>query len=318
VRNNPLTLTDPSGFSWLSKAWHRTKHALLGQTQSTEIVRAILKNEDFVSSHVGFVHAVDNYTASHPWVQMIGTAVATRYGGAVGAAYAAAHNANISGAGVDDAMKAGVIAGASAFAFSAIGGYYGDSWSIGRVGWTAVAGGATSAASGGSFQDGFLMSGGMAAVAWGYSEMKVTTDSYKATACAQGLSSCDKIDGEWLTDGGRGPAPGSDTGRGNFITRGGMALEGSAEHVYNEYSLIGRYVNAISKAHDWFNSDLSKVFGFKGYDASTGMWLAGGDAYNTAFQIYSFSGMLPAAAFTSVSLLQPYSSAIIQARSSDY
>ena len=27
VRNNPLTLTDPSGFSWASKAWHHIKHA---------------------------------------------------------------------------------------------------------------------------------------------------------------------------------------------------------------------------------------------------------------------------------------------------
>jgi RHS repeat-associated protein len=172
VRNNPLTLTDPSGFSWLSKAWKHVKHALSPKTQTAELLRTQFKIEDYMSSTFGFIRSIDNYTASHSWVQMIGTAVATYFGGPAGAAAAAAHNAHIQGAGVDDAMKAGAIAGVSAMAFSSIGGYYGDTWTLGRVGWTAVAGGATAEASGGSFKDGFLMSGGMALLTYGNYAMR--------------------------------------------------------------------------------------------------------------------------------------------------
>jgi hypothetical protein len=68
-----------------------------------------------------------------------------------------------------------------------------------------------------------------------------------------------------------------------------MAAEGSGRHTYDENSWLGRAVNAVSKTHDWLNS-----FGYN----SSGQYVSWGQGYDTLFQAYSLSGMLPAAAFT--------------------
>jgi hypothetical protein len=65
-------------------------------------------------------------------------------------------------------------------------------------------------------------------------------------------------------------------GEGNLITRGGMAAEGSGPDWYGENTLVGKFVNSVSKAHAWFNSDVCRFFEFKGYNVATGMWWRGG------------------------------------------
>ncbi len=85
-----------------------------------------------------------------------------------------------------------------------------------------------------------------------------------------------------------------------------MAPEASGRHLYSESGLIGRFINKVSKVHDYFNSDISKLFGFQGYDSWSGQWLQGTHSYNFAFQTYSFVGMLPAAIYTGAALVAPY------------
>lgn len=57
-------------------------------------------------------------------------------------------------------------------------------------------------------------------------------------------------------------------------------------HFYNENGYFGRFINQVSKVHDLFNSS--------GYNWDTGAWVSRGPVYDSLFQIYSFSGMLPA------------------------
>jgi hypothetical protein len=58
----------------------------------------------------------------------------------------------------------------------------------------------------------------------------------------------------------------------------------------------------ISKGHDFWNSDVSKLVGFQGYDSVTGMVLSGTETYNTAFQAWSLAGMVPTAAYTGIAM----------------
>jgi hypothetical protein len=55
--------------------------------------------------------------------------------------------------------------------------------------------------------------------------------------------------------------------------------------------------NRISKVHDWVNS--------VGY-SDAGFYLYRGGVYNTLFDVYSFAGMLPAAAYTTVAITAAY------------
>jgi hypothetical protein len=104
--------------------------------------------------------------------------------------------------------------------------------------------------------------------------------------------------GELLTDGGRDVD--YDTYNksrlGNWFTQSaGMAKEGSGEHLYDENGYIGRFVNFVSKQHDFQNS--------WNYSEQTGYYLSRGAAFDSLFQAYSFAGMIPAAVYTGVGLM---------------
>ena len=319
VMNNPLSLLDPSGYSWVSKKWKSVKKFAKKNWSAVKFVAtaymfgpnaAILTNK-----------STRNYIKTHKWSQQVmsvGAGIADALG-CLGACSSAnsAYLTELNGGNFNDMLKSAALAYASYAAFSAVNAQYGDAWNTGRVIDNGLVGGAMAKLGGGKFADGFNISAGLAAIRMGWEYTKGVTNGYKLTACSQGFSSCKYNDaGELLTDGGRGEIqyPGTNSGNGNFITNGGMALEGSGRHLYQENSLIGRFVNHVSKSHDWLNSDLSKAFGFRGYDQVTGMWFAGNEAYNTAFQVYSFAGMLPAATFTSLAMIQPLSGTIIQER----
>ena len=75
-----------------------------------------------------------------------------------------------------------------------------------------------------------------------------------------------------------------------------MAKEGSGSHMYDaggplDSQFLRYAVNDVSKVHDWFNSwNYSK----------TGQYMSRGTTFDSAFQIYSFSGMPVAAVMTFV------------------
>ncbi len=342
VRNNPLSLVDPSGYSWLSKARKRIHkkidpirkkarainrkvlhRALPGYNVAHEtykwsqpkIHKAVMRGRTHLPLSVWVDERLMASENTRKGMAVVMGIVDIWCGGFCSAAYSA-HITTLMGGDWNDAARAFATSFASSYANSAIKADYGKTWTWGRVFKSATVSGAAAEASGGDFLDGFSVAFAMGAVRKGWSYTEKVTNELKELSCAQNLSTCKPNKwGELLTDGGRGPLPGSDTsGDGNFITRGGMALEASGEHLYNENSIIGRYVNFVSKTHDWSNSNLSQFIGFDGYDNATGMWVAGSESYNTMFQVYSFVGMIPAAVFTSVAIAEPLAPTIVQNR----
>jgi hypothetical protein len=179
-----------------------------------------------------------------------------------------------------------------------------------KVSVAAAGGCATGEIAGGSCEKGAKFAALSQVVVLSFEYMKNVTDRYKLRSCevVNSSSVCKyNVDGELLTDGTRGSKPmWSEKPTPTLFTEGGMAPEASGAHLYNENGLIGRFINKVSKVHDYFNSDVSRLFGFHGYDQVTGLWLEGGTMYNHLFQAYSFSGMLPAAIFTGGALVAPY------------
>ncbi|GGE96299.1 hypothetical protein GCM10008027_21670 [Pseudoalteromonas gelatinilytica] len=184
VINNPLSYTDPTGyfFSGLRKLgkklnrWRRQSHRYDYAYQeykatSNAALRVHFGVHSTLSKNVSFVRNVDHYISTHRWAQTGALAVATYYGGPYGAATASAHIAYTQGASIDDIRMAGQNAFASAYMFQSINNYYGDTWTIGRVGWTATAGEATSKLYGGQFIDGFMYAGIPALARYGYAEI---------------------------------------------------------------------------------------------------------------------------------------------------
>jgi hypothetical protein len=104
VGNDPLAFTDPSGFSWFSSFFHSVSHAV---------------------SNV--VSSVSHFLTSNPIVRAIvqiavaAVLVATGVGVVVAAAASAATVTGLSGGNLGQILQAGLIAGATAFAFNAVG-----------------------------------------------------------------------------------------------------------------------------------------------------------------------------------------------------
>jgi len=146
VRNNPLTLADPTGFSWLGNAWNHVKSTV------TKTWHAVL-----------------------PYVPQIVTAVAAVMCQCY--ALAAAFNAAWT-VGNGGSLQDGAIAGVSTWAFSALptGPFAGLSpmQIAGRIALSGTVGGVLSMLQGGRFGDGFIaaglgagVGGAMAGTSWG-------------------------------------------------------------------------------------------------------------------------------------------------------
>jgi len=279
VINNPLSYTDPTGYNFLKKYW-----------------RAI----------VAIVATV-----------IIGPAAQFFLGNLAGGAF----TGFIAGSIATGSLKGAVAGAFSGGMFGTIGAHYGDTWNMGRVGVNSLAGGVSAEVAGGRFKDGLKLSLATSLFRMSWEYTKEITNTYKLTACRVGKSVCyyNKW-GDLVTDGGRGfeQIDNTDPGKGNWLTASGMSEEGAGfdptipDHAYSENSNFGRFINLTSKPHDYYNSNLSRYFGFEGYDVDTGMWLQGNETYNSLFQVYSFGAMLPAAIHTSVAMMQPYSYLLIQ------
>lgn len=299
IHNNPLNAIDPSGFS----VWAKFRDKIL-----KPVIAIVLT---IVTYGAASAWAAGAYSAT---CAVACTTAAGVVGGVVGGAAAGfvggVSMAAFSGVSGSAMLKAGFKGAASGALFGGVAGYYGGSWSLGRVAATGIAGGLSSEINGQSFQEGFKLGVALSLVAWGFNKMTARTDELKMRSCNQpGAAKC-VIDKHGVrTDGTRGVLEGTNTEKGNWFTEGGMAAEGSGEHLYDKYRWsngVAKFVNHTSKTHDWFNSDLSKIFGFKGYDNLTGMWVGGSELYQTSFQFYSFMGMLPAGIYTGAALLEPY------------
>ena len=138
--NNPLKYTDPSGYSWLSREWKRTK-------------RSWRKRRHDLVGKIAFGMFGHSST-----VRNIGTALGCMIGGPAVCASAVSANAYASGASTEAALKSGASGYVGAYVGGQIAGYTGGTYDAGtwqNILGNGLGGGTQSAINGGSFQNGF-------------------------------------------------------------------------------------------------------------------------------------------------------------------
>ncbi|MEM7298039.1 MAG: RHS repeat-associated core domain-containing protein, partial [Bacteroidota bacterium] len=170
VRNNPLTLIDPSGYGWFSKVWKSIKKAakkVVGAVKKT--VKAV---GDFIDKHKVTIASIGIGIITGGIGGFIGSAIggsilgvsAGVIGSAVGFGFGSSTSgALLSGASLGDALKAGlkqgIISGVVATATFGLGQKFGrTTWdNIGRkIASHGVVQGTAEVAQGGKFEHGFL------------------------------------------------------------------------------------------------------------------------------------------------------------------
>jgi RHS repeat-associated protein len=127
VVNNPLVLTDPSGYSWFSlpsiNHWLSSLHHAAIRPTSRNLFNAL-----HGAPGSGFI---DKALIKYPWINTIGIAAASAWGGpyagAAASAAASAYMTGLQGGSDDDMYKAGAIAFGTAMAFNKAGDL-GDGW----------------------------------------------------------------------------------------------------------------------------------------------------------------------------------------------
>ena len=314
VLNNPLKYNDPSGHFFkrirkeLKRQWHDVRE--FTSRYSREIVGIVVGIAVTVATGGTYSVLLADAGAGFFSAGSLTNAIAA---GALGGATGGAVTGGIiseSWAGVGKGAAIGAITGA-------IGGYNGFkptksfADAATKVSVAAAGGCATGEIAGGSCEKGAKFAALSQVVVLSFEYMKNVTDRYKLRSCGvRGSNSICKynVDGDLLTDGTRGSTTvwKKEPIRTKWFTEAGMAREASGNHRYLENGLIGRFINKVSKVHDYFNSDVSRLFGFHGYDQVTGLWIEAGTIHNHLFQLYSFSGMLPAAIYTGGALVAPY------------
>jgi RHS repeat-associated protein len=181
VLNNPLSLTDPTGFSWWT-SWGRTAFKTVGA-----IAAAVIGQQWIVAEMIA------SYTAAWAPGEVVagGLEAATQTANAVGAIAGGFAAGGIQGGNIQSAL-AGAAGGALFFAAGSvadsIGGEAFKAGNIGRVGLHAVAGCASSAAAGGSCGKG-AASAGFAEAAGPYIHTTNFEYNVAASAVAGGVGS---------------------------------------------------------------------------------------------------------------------------------
>ncbi|MDH5254827.1 MAG: FG-GAP-like repeat-containing protein, partial [Gammaproteobacteria bacterium] len=174
VAGNPTSLVDPSGF-FLGRIGKFFKRLVSG---IGSLVRRVVENygREILAAVAGFYTggaASQWYLASVPAATAVGAGtIGAISGGAVAGGIAT---------GELRGVAVGAVAGAG---FGAVGAAYGNTWNLGRVAASGLAGGAAAQVSGGEFREGFAFSGG--AAAFGYAYDRVV--NYSATWASGGAA----------------------------------------------------------------------------------------------------------------------------------
>lgn len=308
VNNNPLSFTDPSGYF------------TFGQFAKIVAIAVISYYTAGLATNAWMTATASSSTATGTAAATASTAASTTAGGSSALATSSATASLAAGGGTAGTSAATVtlsgqiIGGATggfvggtlststlqgglngAFAGAVFGGIdfgYSGQWNLQRVAVHTLAGGAVAEISGGDFLDGarpqFITSSAM--LAWNHTRWSTDEGPRRSQSTERNKW------GEKLTDGPRPQVCGYSGGNcsKNWLTESGMADEGSHQHWYDENSGYGRFINAVSKPHDWMSS--------WNYN-SNGDFMSWGAAYDSAFQIYSLAAMPVAGAFTAVALM---------------
>jgi RHS repeat-associated protein len=120
VMNNPLNLTDPSGYWSLGGSLRSIGNFLTSPT---------VNNAFYAHRSMPGIVAVDNYVQRNRWAYTVGSYIAYYYAGSLGTALHAAYNARVSTGSADEAFTVGIVSLATSTAFSYVGAeYYPGTW----------------------------------------------------------------------------------------------------------------------------------------------------------------------------------------------
>jgi len=296
-RNNPLFYVDPSGhFPWAAVIAGAVFGAIGAGVQSDWNPEATLAGAVIggisggvfsgVSgavgpsiAHIGLAGGVGPPTAGMMMAGQIGGAIA---GGAAAGATAGALGAGYYGGNIAESIARGAGFGAlGGLVFGAIGSYYDGRWGLDRVVVHGLAGAALAVMQGGEFWENFALTGGAAAAMMAWQYMERHTDASSLSGRHWSTIRHHPTDGRLDTIAER-----NCVGDCRWSLSTGV-LEGSAKFFESEF---GRYINLVSKAHD-FSLAWSKN--------SMGFTIGRGPFINPIIGIYSYAGMIPSAVYTS-------------------
>jgi RHS repeat-associated protein len=145
VMNNPLNLTDPTGYSWLDPLNIRGTVRAAGNILASPTVN----NAFYLHRSMPGIQAVDSYVQRNTWAYALGSAVAYYYAGGLGVSLHAAYNARVATGSANAAFRVGAISLATSIAFSAVGANF-EAGSVGSYLGHAAVGCASTAAQGGN------------------------------------------------------------------------------------------------------------------------------------------------------------------------
>ena len=325
--NNPLNHTDPTGYFSLKDIFKIVAIVVIAyftagwaiSTWGTTMTGSMAS---------GFtVTCGSTFAAMMPSVA-IGNGI---IGGLAGGFASGFAGSLLNGGSLGDAFKAGAIGSLTGAISGGVAGAFSDANLLTRTLAASAVGGATSEAMGGDFAQGALIAGAVTLGNYGWQRARDFTDenAEKAARTAetekamspQRTSIADELrvtdpNGSIRTDGTVPTKEGTIWGPkwldrafrpiSRWLSGPGMARQGSDMHGYDHAGWTGgqdgwvsKFINQVSKLHDWFNGS------WGGYDRVSGYYVSHGAAYDSAFTMFSFTGMVPAAALTASVLSDP-------------
>ncbi len=248
VLNNPLSYTDPSGFFFKKLKKFVKKYWKLA-------VAAVV-------AYYTFDYTLLQLATTTPAVGGFSVTYATA-GAYVGAGAAAGF---VGGAIATGSLKGAVAGAFSGAMFAGIGGHYGETWNMSRVGTTTVAGGLSSRANGGKFADGAKLSLAVSLLSYAnYSMRKQMVEQSRLNKDNIGKKSGGFYgDGEGIAGTRRVVNPNDPLG--GYLECGGPA--GGCQGVqinpgdlpsglggipYKPYGIVDRVTESFAGPHDWLS-----------------------------------------------------------------
>ena len=280
VMNNPLSMIDPSGFSWLSSAWNSIKNFF---KKWGRVIVAV------VASVVTFGYLAPLASA---WLAtaVIAEGTITVAGAMVAGAVSGALAGGIMG-GWRGAL-AGAVTGAI---LGGAGAYYGNTWTAGRVAIEGAGGGIGSEIQGGKFAQGFLLAAAFSSIQWAAHEMRAVMVEQSEQNPLNSSGTSDGVGGDQFKLGGGRATPNDSTLSQVNVSPLGGAQGGpgyigfkSFGFAYKPGSFWDHLIEWYAGPHDWLSS-------FR-YDSAGNLaqWSALGRG---AFAVWSGIAVVPATPF---------------------
>ncbi|MDQ6999998.1 MAG: RHS repeat-associated core domain-containing protein, partial [Mariprofundus sp.] len=289
VLNNPLVYTDPTGHSW----WTNFRDTVVKPIITIAVAAAVV----YFTAGIGASWAVAaGATQGGVIAGVIGGAVS---GAAAGFAAGATGAALYGGSG-GQIWSAALKGAGSGVIMGAVAGYYGDAWSLSRVGVTSIAGGFAAKSAGGSYNQGFKISLAVSALAYGANSMRsAMIKSSQANKTGVNISGKSvgfhgdgyKIGGSRALE-GQIPFTGSPGYLGGFQGTVGTFFGTS----YNVGGWQDYLVEAFAGPHDYLNSFMYNANGNLAVAWQSGILGSAGD-------IISYANVIPASPFAVASVI---------------